>query len=1175
MLAEQFIDRLEQQGLLDAKVVRQLRRKLDKVKDRKKITAEQIARLLVDAGHLTQFQATKLVAELTTPKESAAVEVGATRQVAESDELAFKPSQDDLEMEVKTSEPAKSPSKGFRPPPVTKPAPAASPPPAPAESLLEDLVETDGLTDLPADDGLGGVDPLTAPAPSGGVRTRLGGPVIAAPTSVWDSKLLLVGGGVLGVLAVVGVFLYFALTAGKAADLFEQAEKAYKEGSYAQAAKLYEKLLKDYPRFEQASLARVKTVTAKLRQTYQTPKEGLRVAKEDLPTIKKEEAFEQARPELASMLPDIAAALIDTALKVEDVEKKKEYLQLCKEAMKLVNDPEYIPTSLRQSRLGVINRTRDNIEAVQRAIEADQQLRKTVAEIESAAESGDTGRAYEIRRRLVEQTVGNLANHPDLIAAMQKVAAKERELVRVESKPLTASTEDHAGADVVRVILSAKQGQPVSGVAGEILFLQVKGTVFALEAASGNVLWTRFLGLNTSPFQQPQMLDPRRPGSDCLVVDPARHELLRLDAKSGKLKWRLTVGRPFAPPAVTEEAIYVTTREGKLYEIDPETGNSDRYVQLPSPTRVAATVDVRRNRIFQIADHDTIYVLDRESLQCLSVYYLGHDAGTVLIEPTVILGHLLVAKRGGKADRSENDQSGALGARFTLVYIMRLDKDGKTLKQVQTPLRLRGWIEMPMESSRRRLLITTDLGEVVFYDIDLNSPDHPVERVAARPSTGKKATRLAVFDRGYLWLAEDRLFKYQVQASRARLPQMGLAMEGDEFFPPLLKRGEVIYTVRRREGARGLTVAAIPASDNQLVPRWEVELGEGASYLGVAANGQLNVLTPFGQLFRVDPRRVRSGAMVSPTASVAMSEPASVATQVGTALVFTGRQGYQRAVILEPGEQVALRDLTLNIQKGQATAPASGFQNGLLVPLKSGEVVLLDLKRGSASVAPFHPPVAAGQQVTWGRAAVFPDGKEFVIADNRRQLFKVGVKARPRRNLAEVAAAELQDNLRPQLAATDDRVYGVQSGAGADTLIVFRRKDLGIAAELPFDGAIEWGPSRFGDLVLMATSEELIAVRGDRVVWTTDSPAGLVAGVSGPDEGHLVVAFTGGKVAWVNATDGKITRVAASAEPIVSAPVVVGDQVALIGYGGNLLFVPVPAATAQVTSEPSHLVSNQ
>ncbi|HHM12638.1 MAG TPA: hypothetical protein ENJ16_03730, partial [Planctomycetaceae bacterium] len=122
MLAEQFIDRLEQQGLLDAKVVRQLRRKLDKVKDRKKITAEQIARLLVDAGHLTQFQATKLVAELTTPKESAAVEVGATRQVAESDELAFKPSQDDLEMEVKTSEPAKSPSKGFRPPPVTKPA---------------------------------------------------------------------------------------------------------------------------------------------------------------------------------------------------------------------------------------------------------------------------------------------------------------------------------------------------------------------------------------------------------------------------------------------------------------------------------------------------------------------------------------------------------------------------------------------------------------------------------------------------------------------------------------------------------------------------------------------------------------------------------------------------------------------------------------------------------------------------------------------------------------------------------------------------------------------------------------------------------------------------------------------------------------------------------------------
>ena len=72
MNAEKFIDSLEQKGLLDKNIVSKLRRQLDKVKDSRKVTAEKIARLLVENGHLTKFQATKLVAEFMAPKEEAA-----------------------------------------------------------------------------------------------------------------------------------------------------------------------------------------------------------------------------------------------------------------------------------------------------------------------------------------------------------------------------------------------------------------------------------------------------------------------------------------------------------------------------------------------------------------------------------------------------------------------------------------------------------------------------------------------------------------------------------------------------------------------------------------------------------------------------------------------------------------------------------------------------------------------------------------------------------------------------------------------------------------------------------------------------------------------------------------------------------------------------------------------
>ena len=51
MMIEQFIERLEQQGLLDKEVVDDLRRKVARVKG-KRITPEAIAKYLVDKGHL-------------------------------------------------------------------------------------------------------------------------------------------------------------------------------------------------------------------------------------------------------------------------------------------------------------------------------------------------------------------------------------------------------------------------------------------------------------------------------------------------------------------------------------------------------------------------------------------------------------------------------------------------------------------------------------------------------------------------------------------------------------------------------------------------------------------------------------------------------------------------------------------------------------------------------------------------------------------------------------------------------------------------------------------------------------------------------------------------------------------------------------------------------------------
>ena len=58
MTAEEFIERLESQGLLEEHVLAGLRRQV--ADSKKPVPCQTLAKLLVDQGHLTSFQARKL-----------------------------------------------------------------------------------------------------------------------------------------------------------------------------------------------------------------------------------------------------------------------------------------------------------------------------------------------------------------------------------------------------------------------------------------------------------------------------------------------------------------------------------------------------------------------------------------------------------------------------------------------------------------------------------------------------------------------------------------------------------------------------------------------------------------------------------------------------------------------------------------------------------------------------------------------------------------------------------------------------------------------------------------------------------------------------------------------------------------------------------------------------------
>src|SRR4029079_9008383 len=105
--------------------------------------------------------------------------------------------------------------------------------------------------DLAPIDDLFGLEPLAAPAvarpaasqppaspplsPDALVPLQPLGPIQRAARNVWDSPLMLIGGGALGIILVLFALLFYALTRGSAAEMFAKAEEEYRGGSFSSA----------------------------------------------------------------------------------------------------------------------------------------------------------------------------------------------------------------------------------------------------------------------------------------------------------------------------------------------------------------------------------------------------------------------------------------------------------------------------------------------------------------------------------------------------------------------------------------------------------------------------------------------------------------------------------------------------------------------------------------------------------------------------------------------------------------------------------------------------------------------------------------------------------------------------------------------------------------------------
>jgi outer membrane protein assembly factor BamB len=965
---------------------------------------------------------------------------------------------------------------------------------------------------------------------------------MAGPRNSWDSPLLLLGGGTLVGMLLLGAVLLWVMKRQTGDQSFELAEEAYKSGSFVQAISMYDQFLEKYPKHGSVSVAKVHRGLAEMRQAAEGARDWsktLATTQTALNQISPEVEFPSAQTDLASILLALAQGL---ANQTRD-KPSATLVDQTREAVALVD--KFVPITLQPA-----EQMRDiaaSLAMTVRRLDRDKALAAAIGKMQEAIQAGTLPAVYATRRELL-QSYPELADDPKLIAEMVAAAERERAGVKFVAETRAAEVTDAPSLTLASLALTSTKGAAAPIDDPPTMTILDSGSVFGIEPRTGKPRWRRFVGFDTE--HAPQVIKTAA-GPAALLVDSVQEGIALVDAVTGKLRWRQKIdGGHYAAPVVVRDRVLLASRAGKLLVMDLETGELRGYIQLPQALRVGPIAEPRERLYYQVAEYANLYVLAAENGECREVFYLGHEPETISAPPLLVGRYVILVVNSGAED--------------SVLRVLLADEDGLKLKAVdQMPLR--GHVFSSPVVSGRALIVATDRG--ALYSIELGAPDGGkiLTKLAEKPPDDKPPIVPFLAARGSeLWLAGYGLTRYDVQASRGALAPKWIDDDQAVVLHPPAVVGPAVIFVTRSPRTAGASVSAINGVDASRF--WETRLGVplAAPPIVTADASKAVVMTAVGSLYEV-PAAGLANRKLMDTPAATISEKFNLQPDLPLVQLPDGRCVFTQARADAPTD---LRELLIydprssndklrrkTLSQAVAAQPAA-FGEGLLVPAKIGQVLLVDPDTGRNLIEPFQPIVEVGVDVAWTEPAVFDD-KQALISDGATKLYRLAVADAPRAHLEAAATVELAVPLVSTMASAGNFAYGVDRG---NRLISFRLPDLAPAKDWPLDARAVWGPTRVGNYVLVATlAGQLTCVDGTgELKWQVPLGAGGVIGSPLESRGEIVAGSNSGSVYRIAPDTGKVVSEIALGQPLALGPVRWHDRLLFAGSDGTLYVVAEP-----------------
>lgn len=948
----------------------------------------------------------------------------------------------------------------------------------------------------------------------------------------WDSPLMMLGGGGLILMLLVGGVILIVMRWESADQKFTGAQEAYDQGSYPQAIADFEDFLKKHPGHKQASLARVRLGTARIRQNtevIQDYERALAVAEEESDVIEDEEAFREGQGELSALLPTIAKKLSEKADEATEVDQMQKYVDLTTKALELCGNTKLIPGKLRDE--GQLNAIRDTLQRIGMRQQALEALQSTLDAMAAASEAGDPAEAYAAQTEFVKAHP-ELSDDQRLKDAIAAAVAAEKSLIAFVEEPQYAETGEPESPVVAELAVArprVKGEAPANGVA----VFRLAGGLYGVSAKDGKLLWRRPVGGAHAS------LTPTRIDGDWLTFDANRQELVRLKSENGDLVWRVPLGDAIAQPVVARDKILCAGESGRLFVVEAASGNLLGHVKFAQSLRSPPAYSQEAGAIYLAGEHSSFYTLSADDFSCLGVAYLGHSGGSITAAPIAVLGRVVAFENSG--------------ARTSTLHVLGAS-DGPVADTLLRSRRVNGLVKQPPEVFARRFALVSDAGQVDVYEVSTEDDSQPIVLIASRqPTRPERGAHYAQVVDAEIWLADTGLAKYSIAPAGNRLPVRDIEQKfsRDTFLHPLIRVDGVLVHARKRRGKPGVSIAASDVATGKVY--WETDLAAPPAGAPVSLQDAQGILhaTAAGSVFVTRRPEQRFSTINSPIdTGNAQQEPAVFEAAAGVtngAVYWAMDEG--RAAAIVGAKTTPTFDLP-----GRLACEPTQFGDGWVVPLAIGQVHYL-ARDGALLAAPYQPVLRPGQQIQWLPAGA--DADAVVIASSDAIYALQLIKEDPAQlELAAQIEAVGDERVIGRVAVVDGHAFLPRRDG---RLTVLSAASLEPTATVDLGGTALWGPFPAPGGVVLATSAGELLFAGtepsDQPIWRKQVAASDLIGAPLVQQDSVTVAFGSGGIARFGIAAGEEIATADVGQRLATGPSAFGQGLLVATPDGAVVVV--------------------